>query len=77
MALMLTSGIVVVYTLRVNMSVAAQEMRDELNWTENQKALILVSLLEPYRKSAFITILYFLLQELILLGLCDGSAPCI
>jgi hypothetical protein len=31
-----------VYTLRVNMSVAAQEMRDELNWSENEKGLVLV-----------------------------------
>ena len=38
------SGIVVVYTLRVNVSVAAQKMRDELHWSENQKGLILVRL---------------------------------
>ena len=38
-ALLLHSGIVVVYCLRVNMSVAAQDMRDELNWTEYEKGL--------------------------------------
>lgn len=32
------------YTLRVNMSVAAQEMREELNWDEEQKGLVLVRL---------------------------------
>ena len=36
------SGAAIVYTLRVNMSVAAQEMRDELNWSENDKGLVLV-----------------------------------
>lgn len=30
------------YTLRVNISVAAQKMRDELGWTESQKGLVLV-----------------------------------
>ena len=35
------SGIVVCYTLRVNMSVAAQSMRDELVWTETQKGYVL------------------------------------
>jgi sugar phosphate permease len=37
------SGIAVVYTLRVNMSVAAQDMRDDLNWSESEKGLVLVS----------------------------------
>lgn len=32
-----------VYILRVNISVAAQNMRDELDWSENQKGLVLVS----------------------------------
>ena len=40
---MLNSGIVIVYCLRVNMSVAAQDMRDELNWSESEKGLALVS----------------------------------
>ena len=44
MALMLNSGICVVYCLRVNMSVAAQDMRDELNWSESEKGLALVSI---------------------------------
>lgn len=43
MALLVNSGIVVVYCLRVNMSVAAQDMRDELNWSETQKGLVLSS----------------------------------
>lgn len=38
-AWLLHSGIVVVYCLRVNMSVAAQDMRDELDWTEYEKGL--------------------------------------
>ena len=33
---MLHTGIVVVYCLRVNMSVAAQDMRDELDHTKSQ-----------------------------------------
>lgn len=37
------SGLAVVYTLRVNISVAAQKMRDELEWSESQKGLVLVS----------------------------------
>lgn len=36
------SGLAVVYTLRVNMSVAAQKMRDELNWSESDKGYVLV-----------------------------------
>lgn len=39
----LCSGIVIVYCLRVNMSVAAQLMRSELKWTEAQKGLVLSS----------------------------------
>ena len=35
------SGILVCYTLRVNMSVAAQSMRDDLNWNETQKGYVL------------------------------------
>ena len=41
----LFSGIALVYTLRVNMSVAAQKMRHELDWSEGEKGLVLVSLL--------------------------------
>lgn len=41
MMLLLCSGIVIVYTLRVNMSVAAQSMRDELSWSETQRGLVL------------------------------------
>lgn len=37
------SGVMIVYTLRVNMSVAAQKMRDDLGWTESEKGLVLVS----------------------------------
>lgn len=40
---LLWSGILVAYTLRVNMSVAAQQMRDELGWSETEKGLILSS----------------------------------
>ena len=38
---LLNSGIVIVYCLRVNMSVAAPEMKDDLGWTEAQKGLVL------------------------------------
>ena len=41
MCLLINSGIALVYCLRVNMSVAAQDMRDELNWSENEKGLVL------------------------------------
>ena len=40
---MLSSGVVVVYTLRVNMSVAAPQMKVDLNWTEVQKGYVLSS----------------------------------
>lgn len=39
----LYSGALVVYTLRVNMSVAAPKMRDSLGWTEAEKGFVLVS----------------------------------
>ena len=39
--LLLFGGIVVVYTLRVNMSVAVETMKDELNWTETEKGYVL------------------------------------
>lgn len=41
--LLLFSGITIVYTLRVNMSVAVTAMQDELGWTEEQKGLSLSS----------------------------------
>lgn len=34
-----------VYTLRVNMSVAAPDMRDDLGWSEYEKGLALVNIL--------------------------------
>lgn len=40
---LLFSGILVAYTLRVNISVAAQQIRHDLNWTEDQKGLVLSS----------------------------------
>lgn len=40
---MLFSGVVVVYALRVNMSVAVQKMKDELNWSTAQKGFALSS----------------------------------
>jgi len=43
MATLLLSGIAIVYTLRVNMSVAAQKMRDDLDWSEADKGLVLSS----------------------------------
>lgn len=43
MALMLFSGCVVSYTLRVNMSVAVTDMADELGWSESAKGLALSS----------------------------------
>lgn len=43
MCCLIVSGIVIVYTLRVNMSVAAQDMRTELKWTEQQKGVVLSS----------------------------------
>ena len=43
LALMLCSGVIIVYTLRVNMSVAAPKMRDDLGWSDSQKGLVLSS----------------------------------
>ena len=40
----LFSGLAVSYTLRVNMSVAAQRMRTDLNWSEVQKGYVLVGI---------------------------------
>jgi MFS family permease len=37
----LASGVVVNYCLRVNISVAVQDMKDELNWSEYDKGLVL------------------------------------
>lgn len=39
--ILLFAGIVVVYTLRVNMSVAVTTMKDDLNWSESEKDFIL------------------------------------
>ncbi len=36
----------IVYTLRVNMSVAAPDMQDDLGWSDAEKGLILVRYLE-------------------------------
>ena len=41
MVCLMLSGIIVVYTLRVNMSVAAPSMREELGWTETEKGVVL------------------------------------
>eukprot|EP01031_Cornospumella_fuschlensis_P039369 gene39369-47922_t len=41
MVALLFTGILVVFTLRVNMSVAATDMQDELNWSEARKGLML------------------------------------
>lgn len=38
---MLMSGVVIVYTLRVNMSVAAPKMKEELGWSETEKGYVL------------------------------------
>jgi len=43
MAMLLLSGICIVYTLRVNMSVAAVKMEDDLDWSESQKGFVLVN----------------------------------
>lgn len=40
-ALLLNSGIVIVYCLRVNMSIGVQDIRDELNWSEAEKGVVL------------------------------------
>jgi len=41
MALLLSSGLAIIGCLRVNMSVAAIDMREELNWSETEKGLVL------------------------------------
>jgi len=41
--MLLLSGICIVYTLRVNMSVAAVKMEDDLDWSESQKGFVLVN----------------------------------
>jgi len=38
----LCSAVALAYMLRVNISVAAVKMKDELNWSEDQKGYILV-----------------------------------
>lgn len=45
---MLCSGIVIVYILRVNMSVAVQAIKDELNWSEVEKGYVLSSFYMGY-----------------------------
>lgn len=41
--LLLFTGVLIVYTLRVNMSVAISKMVDDLNWSEGQKGFVLSS----------------------------------
>ena len=41
MMFLLMSGVIIVYTLRVNMSVAAPKMTEDLNWSESQKGYVL------------------------------------
>jgi len=48
MIFMLMVGIAVVYCLRVNMSVAAEDMQDELFWTDSEKGLMLSSFYMGY-----------------------------
>ena len=78
MAILLHSGIAIVYALRVNMSVAAQDMRDELNWTEYQKGLALVCktalIMLIYRVYNWLLLLYIVF---ILLGICLGPDSCL
>lgn len=42
------TGLVAVYTLRVNMSVAAEAMMEDLGWTETEKNIVLVRLVGHY-----------------------------
>ena len=72
------SGVLVVYTLRVNMSVAAQDMRDELNWSEGQKGLVLVSVFLIILLTTFIncdTWYMVTLLVCLLLGVCGRPNP--
>ena len=39
--LFLFTGATIAYTLRVNMSICAQKMKDDLGWSESQKGLVL------------------------------------
>ena len=59
MICMLASGTCLAYTLRVNISVAAVEMQESLNWTETEKGLVFSSFYIGYAlgqlPSAFIT----------------------
>jgi sugar phosphate permease len=41
----LAMGVCINYCIRVNVSIAAQEMKDDLNWTEEQKGELLYALL--------------------------------
>eukprot|EP01038_Epipyxis_sp_PR26KG_P017929 gene17929-25086_t len=40
---LLFTGLTILHTLRVNMSVAAQRMRDDFDWSEAQKGIVLSS----------------------------------
>lgn len=48
MVVLLFSGIVLSYCLRITISVAAQEMRTELNWSEKDKGYVLVRIFLLY-----------------------------
>jgi MFS family permease len=48
MTFLLFSGMVIAYCLRVNMSVVAPKLMDELGWTENQKGKVLSSFFWGY-----------------------------
>lgn len=43
MIFMMMSGLIIVYTLRVNMSVAAPKMKIDLGWSESEKGYVLSS----------------------------------
>lgn len=72
----LRSGLAVVYTLRVNISVAAQKMRDELGWTESQKGLVLVCFSKICNLNGVSNMLRACLVRL-LLGVLCGSDSCV
>ena len=42
-ATLLGSGLLIEYTLRVNMSVAIKDIAEDLNWSDSQKGLVLSS----------------------------------
>lgn len=51
-------GITIVYTLRVNMSVAAPKMRDDLHWSEDEKGYVLSSFYWGYAAGQIPAVLY-------------------